>query len=181
MRILKENAVGLMIDVQSKLFPHIYEHEKLQNNTDRLLQGLKAMNTPMIVTEQYTKGLGETIEPLKNSLGEDYKPLEKMAFSCCGSGDFMKKLESLSRHYVIVFGIESHVCVLQTTLDLIEKEFQPVVVADCVGSRNPYDKKIALKRMRDEGAITTTYESILFEMTRISGTDEFKAISKIVK
>jgi nicotinamidase-related amidase len=93
----------------------------------------------------------------------------------------MKKLKESGKKNVILCGIESHVCVLQTTLDLIENGYQPVLIEDCVSSRNLNDKNIAVERMRQEGAIISTYESILFELLEVSGTEKFKEISKIVK
>jgi nicotinamidase-related amidase len=180
MRIKRENTIAVVIDIQEKLFPFIYEKDILTDRVARLIKGLKALGIEIIVTEQYTKGLGGTIKPVQESLG-DYKHLEKMSFSCCGLSDFDSKLSTSGKMYIIICGIESHVCVLQTVLDLIEKGYTPVLVEDCVSSRNPNDKKIAVERMRAEGAIITTYESILFELLEVSGTEEFKAISKIVK
>ncbi|MFA5404748.1 MAG: hydrolase [Ignavibacteria bacterium] len=180
MRIKKENTIAVVVDVQQRLFPFINENEKLSANIVRLIKGLKALGIEIIVTVQYSKGLGETIEPIKEALGE-YKHLEKMSFSCCGFPDFMESLKKSGKKNVIVCGIESHVCVLQTTLDLLEGKFQPVLIEDCVSSRNPNDKKFAVERMRQEGAIISTYESILFELLEVSGTETFKEISKIVK
>jgi nicotinamidase-related amidase len=145
-----------------------------------LIQGLKVLNIPVIVTQQYTKGLGSTIPKLFEVLERtDY--IEKVAFSCCDEGGFMDELNRLNRRYVIIAGIEAHVCVLQTTIDLIEKNFQPVIVEDCISSRSLNDKTIAIERMKAEGAIITTCESILFELLRYSGTSEFKEISRLVK
>lgn len=180
MRILVENTAGLIIDIQERLYPFIYDNEQLTRNTEILIKGLKALEVPLIVTQQYTKGLGETIVPIAEALGE-FEYLEKTAFSCCDDGGFSAELEGLDRKYIIVTGIEAHVCVLQTTIDLLEKDYVPVVVEDCISSRRPNDKKTAVERMRREGAVITTYESILFELLRYSGTDTFKAISKLVK
>jgi nicotinamidase-related amidase len=180
MRILKENSAGLIIDIQERLFPFIHENEKLTKNTRILIDGLKVLEVPLIVTQQYTRGLGATIVPVAESLG-DFEYLEKTAFSCCDDNDFNTVLAGVDRKFIIISGIETHVCVLQTTIDLLEKNFVPVVVEDCVSSRNPGDKAVAIARMRKEGAIISTYESILFELLRYSGTDQFRAISKLVK
>lgn len=180
MRIKKENTIAVVVDVQQRLFPFIYENEKLSSNMVKLVKGLKVLGIEIIVTVQYSKGLGETIEPVKDALG-DFNHLEKMSFSCCGFPDFMDVIKKSGKKNVIVCGIESHVCVLQTVLDLIEDKFKPVLIEDCVSSRNLNDKKIAIERMRQEGAIISTYESILFELLEVSGTETFKAISKIVK
>lgn len=180
MRILKENTVCVVIDIQERLFPHIYQHELLEKNSKILIEGLKALEIPIIVTQQYTKGLGPTIEPINQSLGE-YNHLEKMAFSCCDDEGFMQELKKMNKKNVIVLGIEAHVCVLQTTIDLLESDFNPVVIEDCVSSRTLNNKNIAIERMRQEGAVISTYESILFELCRYSGTEAFKTISKLVK
>ncbi len=180
MRILKKETAGLIVDMQERLFPHIFEHENIEKNTQILIMGLKILEVPIIITEQYRKGLGLTIPIIANAL-ENYESIEKMSFSCCDSDNFEAELERVNKKNVIIAGIETHVCVLQTVVDLIEAGYQPVVVEDCVSSRNENDKRLAIERMRQEGAIISSYESILFELARVSGTDSFKAISKLVK
>jgi len=180
MRIQKDHSIGLIIDIQERLFPLIREHEKIARNTAILIDGLKALKVPIIRTEQYVKGLGPTIAELDQRLTE-YRNIEKQSFSCCDEPRYMESLALSSREYVIIAGIESHVCVLQTVIDLLRNGYHPVVVEDCVSSRKENDKRIAIERMRKEGAIITTYESILFELCRHSGTEEFKAISRLVK
>jgi len=180
MRIIIEETVGLVIDIQERLLPHIHENEKLIHNVSILLEGLKALEIPVLITEQYRKGLGPTVAEVEEKLLR-FNPLEKMTFSCCDDNGFISELEMIRKKNVIICGIESHVCVLQTTIDLIAERYQPVVVADCISSRNESDKQIAIERMRQEGAIITTYESILFELARVSGTEKFKTISKLVK
>lgn len=180
MRILKENTAGLIIDIQERLFPFIHGNEALTRNTQILVNGLKALGVPIIVTQQYTKGLGETILPLRDVL-EPMDPIEKVAFSCCDEPNFTTKLAALGKSQVLLAGIETHVCVLQTALDLLETGYQPVIVEDCVSSRRLNDKAMAIERLRLSGAVITTYESILFELLRYSGTVEFKEISRLVK
>lgn len=180
MRILKEESCGLVIDIQERLFPHIHQHEILLKNTEILIKGLRILDVPILVTEQYRKGLGLTIPPIQAALIE-FNAIEKMAFSCCDNNDFVSSLKILNRKNIIISGIETHVCVLQTVMDLIQQGYQPVVVENCVSSRKENDKTVAIHRMRQSGAVITTYESILFELARISGNDKFKAISKLVK
>jgi hypothetical protein len=180
MRILKENTVGLFIDIQERLFPHMQEKEQLEHNLIRLCAGLKILEIPLLLTEQYTKGLGKTISPLRVALGE-IESTEKMTFSCMDEPLFKKALISTAKKYVIMSGIETHVCILQTAIDLIHEGFQPVIIEDCVSSRKNADKQTALKRMRQEGALISSLESVLFELLRESGTDTFKAISGLVK
>ena len=180
MRILKENTLALIIDVQDRLFPHINENKLLEKNLLLLITGLKVLEVPVIYTEQYPKGLGHTI-PSINELLVSYPMVEKTTFSCCDEPLFMKSVGDYGKQNIIIAGIECHVCVLQTVLDLLQRGISPVVIEDCVSSRKPNDRKIALKRMRQEGAVVSTTESILFELARVSGTEQFKAISKLVK
>jgi len=180
MRILKEQTAGLIIDIQERLFPHIYKNEKIAENTRILIEGLKALDIPLLVTQQYTKGLGDTIPEIVEVLPGRSR-IEKISFSCCDEPEFMKELIHLDKKFVIIAGIEAHVCVLQTALDLAEKNYVPVVVQDCVSSRKKNDFRMATERMRDEGIYITTYESVLFELCRFAGTDSFKQISRLVK
>ena len=180
MKVIKENTAAVFIDLQERLFPHMQNRDELKRNMIRLIRGLQALQVPMITTQQYTKGLGETIPEIREAIGE-VAQVEKISFSCCGNGDFMDQLEWQNKKFVIIAGIEAHVCVLQTVLDLLSDEYVPVVTADCISSRKVYDKEVAIERMRDSGAIISTYESILFELTGVAGTDVFKSISKIIK
>jgi len=180
MRILLEDTAAVCVDLQEKLTPVICEFDKVLKHIQILIDGLNILEVPIIVTEQYSKGLGCTIPEIKDHLRR-YNPLEKMTFSCCDSDEFCKKLKRSSKKNVIIFGTEAHVCVLQTVFDLLEMGFQPVVVEDCVASRKESDRNTALNRMRQEGAIVTSYESILFELSRVAGTEKFKQISKLVK
>ncbi len=180
MRILKENTGAIIVDVQERLVPHIHENRELINNLEILIKGLKTLDIPIVVAEQYTKGLGPTVEGIHKSLGE-YKSIEKTSFSCCDNGLIKDELSLLNKKWIIVAGIEAHVCVLQTVIDLIDIGYAPILIEDCVSSRKENDKKIAVERMKSEGAIIATYESILFELCRRSGTGEFKMISQLVK
>jgi nicotinamidase-related amidase len=180
MRIIKEQSSGLIIDIQERLHPHIYKHDVVSRNAIILIRGLKILNIPIILTQQYTKGLGDTVPEIKEALG-DCTPIEKNSFSCCDEPAFMESLGRTGKKYIIIGGTEAHVCVLQTTIDLIGKAFVPVIVENCISSRKNRDKKTAVERMRQEGAIITTYESLLFELTRFAGTSQFKEISKIIK
>jgi nicotinamidase-related amidase len=181
MKVYRKNVAGICVDIQSKLFPHINNYEQVEKNILKLIEGIRVFKLPIVTTEQYSKGLGSTIPSIQEALKEDYQPIEKTAFSCCRSHDVMKFLTDFNKTEVILFGIESHVCVLQTALDLLEIGGIPIIVEDCVASRNPNDKAVAIERLRQSGALITTYESLLFEICEVSGTEEFKAISKIVK
>jgi hypothetical protein len=180
MRIKKEASAGLVIDIQAKLFPHMDQREAFLKKCTLLLEGLNVLGVPLLVTEQYPKGLGGTVEEIARLVGPD-PPVEKMAFSCCDEPSVLQSAVLKSHKTLIVCGIEAHVCVLQTVVDLIAAGYTAVVVEDCITSRNGEDKRVAVERMRQEGAVVTTCESILFELARVAGTDSFKAISRIVK
>ena len=180
MRILKDNTAAVTIDIQEKLLPHINEGELILKNCLKLIEGLQMLDVPILVTQQYTRGLGPTVEPVIQKI-PGFRYIEKVSFSCCDEYTFVEELSSLERKIIILFGIETHVCVLQTCLDLLLSGYTPVVVEDCVSSRKAIDKRVAIERMRQEGAKITTLESLLFEMTRYAGNDLFKAISRLVK
>jgi len=180
LRIFSSDTVALVVDIQDKLFPHIDNNDSLKINCQILLSGLKVLEVPIIVTEQYPKGLGSTIKDL-SVLVDNFSPIEKLSFSCCGEKKFLEAVQGYGKRNIIIFGIETHVCVLQTVMDLIERGYHPVIIEDCVSSRKPKDRETALKRMAREGVIITTYESILFELCEVAGTDQFKQISKLVK
>lgn len=180
-RILqREKSALIVIDIQEKLLPVIYESERVVDNTVKLINGFKILNSPIYFTEQYPKGLGFTDSRIRSAL-EERTAIHKMSFSCFGAGNLFEELKSKNVKQIVVCGIESHVCVMQTALDLIANDFFVHVAADAVSSRRIFDYEIALERMRSNGAEISLTESILFEMLNVCGTDEFKAISKLVK
>lgn len=180
MRITKENTVGLVIDMQERLFPVMNEKEALLKNCQTLVAGLGELNIPTVVSQQYTKGLGETLPEIK-ALITDFEYIEKKEFSCWDTPEISDKLKALDAKNIIISGIESHVCVLQTAVDLKAAGLNPIVVMDCVSSRSAANYELAKERFRAEGIMMTSYESILFELTRSAGAPEFRAISKLVK
>jgi nicotinamidase-related amidase len=180
MRFTRDESVGVVVDVQERLFATMQHKERLEANLIILVGGLKALGIPLVKTQQYTSGLGPTIESVEQTLGE-LPVVEKLSFSCCEEPTFMKALEREKRRCVIVAGIESHVCVLQTVLDLQQGGYTPIVVEDCISSRKESDKATALLRMQAEGVRLTSYESILLELCREAGGDTFKQILRLIK
>ena len=180
MRITKENTTALFIDFQEKLFPAMDEKELLLKNTKILLEGLTTLDIPTVFTQQYSKGLGETIEELR-SLVPEFSAIEKTDFSCLGAEEYTDFLKANQCKNIILCGIEAHVCVLQTAVDLKEAGFNPIVVTDCINSRSNISKLGALDRFRFEQILMATCESILFELTRSAKAPEFRTISKLVK
>jgi nicotinamidase-related amidase len=180
MRILLENTIGLVIDIQERLLPVMAERESLIRNSRILINGLQILKIPLIVTQQYTKGLGATVPDIKEILHE-FEYIEKRAFSCCDEPAFMEQLKKSGAKNIIICGIESHVCVLQTAVDLRQAGFMPVVVMDCTSSRDLKSKDLAAERFRYEGVMMASCESILFELTRTSESTGFRDISGLVK
>lgn len=181
-RILLDDTQALLIDVQEKLMPHIENHAAITQKIITLIEGLQVLGVPVMRNEQYKKGLGDTLPQIVAALNEENQiSFEKLSFSVCDNPESYSHITKQERQTVLLFGIETHVCVLQTALDLLDQGFQPVIVADAVGSRNAFDKKTALHRMRDLGMVVTTVESILFELCRTAQNPHFKAISKLIK
>jgi nicotinamidase-related amidase len=180
MRVTAESSIGLIIDIQERLYPHIARKEDLLDRTRLLIRGLDALGLPVLFTQQYTKGLGPTIPEIQQ-LFSNFSSLEKRSFSCMDDASIAGHLQAAGRKFVVIAGIETHVCILQTVLDLKSAGYQPVVVTDCVSSRSLEDKDVALRRMAQEGAILTSCESLLFEFLRTSESPKFKEISALVK
>ena len=178
--IKRDDAVLVAIDFQEKLMPAMADPGILESTVVKLAKGVKALDIPVIVTQQYTKGLGETVKPIADALG-DYEPIDKMTFSAFGQPDFVQALEASKKKTVILIGIESHICVQQTAIELIDSGYSVFVIQDCIASRKVSDNLCSQQRMAAAGAIITTYESVLYELLRGAKADGFKAISAIVK
>lgn len=175
----EKKAALLIIDIQEKILKVMQNPEQLIQNILKLIKGINILQMPIFYTEQYPKGLGQTVMEIKNELEND--AIQKMSFSCFGADNLFEQLKKQNIEQVIVCGIEAHVCVQQTALDLLANGFQVNVLADIVSSRKKIDYEVALKRMKKHGAEITTYEAVLFELLNVSGTQEFKSISKIIK
>lgn len=180
MRILPEETCCVVVDYQEKILPAMAEKEQLIENSVKLLEGLKILEIPVMVTAQYAKGLGLNVPEIREAAGtEEY--CDKKSFSIYEDEGARAKLESFGRKNVILCGIEAHICVLQSIMGLVEAGYQPILIEDCVSSRKLHDKEISIERARVEGAIVTTYESLLFELTGGAGHEKFKQISNLVK
>ena len=175
-----DNSVLLIIDVQEKLFRTIHQKEQLTDNLQRLIKGIKVLEIPVLVTEQYPQGLGSTIPEIAQLL-PDCRPLPKVCFSCCGDVAFLQAFKKLNRKQVLIAGIESHVCVYQTAADLIAAGYEIYAVSDAISSRTGQNRDVGLKMMTQLGAKITSTEAALFELLKVAKGDKFKAISEIVK
>ena len=175
---ISDTAV-VIVDVQTRLVAAIHQAERMVDNARRLLAAAGVLDLPIVWTEQNPRALGPTVSELADLLPG--QPIEKMTFSCGGSQRFLDELANCQRPQVLLAGIETHVCVYQTAVDLIAAEYEVHVVADAVSSRDPENRAVGLQRMRDAGAVITTTETAIFELLVTAEDDRFGDILKIVK
>ena len=177
----REKTGLLVVDVQERLFPYIDHSCEVMKAMQKALQGFKILQLPIVVSEQYPQGLGETIGGLKAYLEAEQKFWTKSSFSCMEEPELRQYILSLPIQQWVLMGIEAHVCVLQTVRDLLSADKQVVVLNDAVSSRSIYDFSTAIAEMRDCGARISSIETILFELLKNSKAPEFKQISQLVK
>lgn len=175
----KEEAVLIIIDIQERLVPAMNMGERTTKNTNVLISMAKDMDIPIIVTEQYPKGLGSTVPQIEENL-EGAKKFEKNTFSGC-TEEVMAKLHESGRKKVIIAGMETHVCVFQTVRELLKQGYHVFAVADAVCSRTEENYKNGLYLMREMGAVVSNTETILFDLLKEAGTTQFKTLSKLIK
>lgn len=180
LRLTRTKAGLVVVDVQERLLPAIFEQQRVVQNTVRLIQGAAVLQVPIFATEQYRKGLGPTVPEVAGAI-PGFAPMEKLAFSACGATGFVSALKQKKVSEAILCGIEAHVCVSQTCLDLLDEGFRVFVVADAVSSRTPENYQFGLDRMRAAGVVIVSTEMALFELLEQAGTAEFKQILNLVK
>ncbi len=176
----RKNTLLLVVDVQERLLPHIHDHANMTDRLARFIRGTEILTVPTIVSEQYVKGLGSTVPAIQDAL-KAYEPLEKKAFSCMGDEAMAAAIKATRRKEILLTGIETHVCVYQTACHLLERGYGVHLVTDCVSSRTAENRDLAIRKLDAQGAQMTSMEMALFELMGVSGTDEFKAVSKLVK
>ncbi|KUG23796.1 isochorismatase [hydrocarbon metagenome] len=174
------DAVFVIVDIQGSLAQVMSDKESLFANAVKLIKGLKILNLPIIITEQIPQKLGKTLPQIAAEL-EGVNPIAKESFSCWGENNFKKELEEFNRRQVILIGIECHVCVYQTALDLISNGYTVHLVADAVSSRTPENRQIGIDAMKNAGAKITSTEMVLFELLRTAADPKAKEFFKIVK
>jgi len=175
-----ENACLVIVDIQEKLLPVMADPEQVVRNSAVLIQIAKALNIPILWCQQVPKALGPTVGEL-SSLLDGAEPIDKSTFSCCGDEAFMKRIDALKAQTAIICGIESHVCVFQTAMDLIKHGLYVHVVADATSSRTNENKTIGINRMAKEGAVITSTEMLLFELLRDAKHPKFRELAKLIK
>ncbi len=171
----------LVIDVQDKLISAMDQqlYQQLLQNVPLLIEGFKTLGLPILATEQYSKGLGHTITELQDATEQCC--IEKLTFSCCGDDGFISALDKSKARQIVVVGMETHVCVLQTVIDLLDQGYVVHLVRDAVSSRFAADYSNALELAAAAGAVITTTETTLFQLVKVAGSDNFKSISKLVR
>lgn len=182
MRLTREGSTLVVVDVQERLFAAMdAEHrEEVVRNLKVLAATARRLSLPIVVTEQYPKGLGHTLPELREALGP-IEPLEKVTFSCCDTEGFSARLKAAKTRQVILVGIEAHVCVLMTGLDLLAEGFAVHLAADAVTSRTQGNWRIGVEQLRQAGAVITGTESVLFQLLQKADTDDFRALVKLIK
>ncbi len=181
-QLTPDRAVLLLIDLQEKLLPLIRHHDTIVSATHRLLDGSRPFELPVIATEQYPKGIGPTVESVRQRLqATDVNVIEKLTFSAWACREVRDRMLAIDRPQVILVGIEAHVCVQQTALDLASRDYDVFVCADAIGSRGRIDEEQSLARMRQDGVWVTTVESVLFELCDACDTPQFKAMIEVIK
>ncbi len=176
-----EKAAFVIIDVQEAFRASIADFDDLAKRIAVFADGAKLLGVPIIITEQYPKGLGRTAAEILGVLSGNAEIIEKTQFSSCGANSFNEQLKNTGATQIIVAGLEAHVCVNQTVHDLLAGDFQVHLLCDCIASRNEANKQIAVQKMQASGAIPSSVETALFELMRDARHEQFKAIQKLIK
>ncbi len=176
----REDSVLLIVDIQEKLAAVMKERDKVVGNNLHLIELAKMIGMPVMVTEQYPKGLGRTVTDIREAL-PFYRPIEKMTFDCCGQPPFLEELKEHNKRNVVLTGMETHICVLQTCIGLLKGGINVHLVQDAVCSRTEENWKIGVEFMREAGAVVTSTETALFQLLKVAGTEEFKKMSQRIK
>jgi nicotinamidase-related amidase len=170
----------MVVDIQEKLLPRIDGADRIVERSVRMIEGAKVLGVPVIATEQYPKGIGPTVEPVRQALG-DATVLEKTAFSSLGDSKVVEAVRATAAKTLFLVGIEAHVCITQTALDGLDMSLAVHVVTDAVGSRDSGDRDVALRRIESAGAALVTSEMALFEWVKDASSPAFKGVLNLVK
>lgn len=179
--LTKQNTALVIIDIQERLASVMKVKDDVIKNTNYLIELAKMFAIPIIITEQYKKGLGGTVPEIADNLPPEAKYVEKITFSCCDEPTFNDVVAQTARTHFVIAGMEAHICVTQTALGLMQKGKFVHIVSDAVCSRAKTNYKTALALLRDAGAVITSTETVLFQILQTAGTEEFKKISKLIK
>jgi nicotinamidase-related amidase len=183
MTLDRERTALVVIDVQERLFPAMdADHrEEVMRNIKVLTATARRLHLGTLVTEQYPKGLGHTLQELKDTLPAEAQPVEKVAFSCLEVDAFRSRLAATGARQLLLAGIEAHVCVLMSALDLLAEGYAVHIVADAVTSRTQANWRLAMAQLRQAGAVVTTTETVLFQLLRQADTDDFRELARLIR
>ena len=180
-RIVKDEAALVVVDFQERMVPAMYDGAGAVTEAVKLIKGFIAIGCPVLVTQQYTKGLGESVAEIKEAF-EPFEYIEKSSFSVMGDEHFRNVINGTGRKTVVLCGVEAHVCVMQSALDMMEAGYDVFLATDAISSRRERDEQPAIMRMIHSGVTLTTVESVLFELLdNDSKSDTFKTISRLIK
>jgi nicotinamidase-related amidase len=180
MMLEADHTMLVVVDIQDRLANVMHEKELLFENARKLVKGIRVLNVPVLWVEQNPQGLGPTIPEVAELLS-DVQPISKVCFNCCRNDHFLEALHALDRRQILIAGIETHVCVYQTAVDLADRGHEVQVVTDAVSSRDVRNKELGLEKMRDSGVGWTSVETALFEMLKVAEGPQFKEMLAIVK
>jgi nicotinamidase-related amidase len=176
-----QNTILVCIDIQENLAKAMFDRDRLLANSRKLISGFNVLKIPILWTEQNPDRLGATLPEIAEVMPAGARPVSKMSFSCCGSEDFLQALKPRRRTDMLLIGIETHICVLQTAMELLDLGFRVQAAADCVCSRTPDNNGVGIERMRSMGVQITSVETALFELLRSASAPQFREIAKIIK
>lgn len=177
----RQQTALVVVDLQEAFRTVINDFPLILERTSIAVRGFQTLGLPIIITEQYPKGLGSTAEEIRYSLPDNFEFIEKTAFSSCGARPFQEKLKETGVTHVVLCGVETHICVNQTAHDLLTEAFEVHILTDCVGSRFAIDKETALRKMQMNGVIPSTVEMALFELLRDAKHEQFKEVQALIK
>lgn len=176
-----EDSLILIIDIQEKLLNAVFNKEKVEKKSAIIAETAKILGIPVVITEQYPKGLGNTISAIKETLAENSEVFEKTAFSALSNENILNAIKKHNKKQIIVLGIETHICVSQTTSALLNLGYEVNVIKDACGSRAEVEYNAGLERMKDNGAFIITTEIALFEWLKSAKHPDFKAVQALIK
>lgn len=176
-----EKTALVIVDMQEAFRSPIPDFALIAERTSLAVRGFSLLNIPIIVTEQYPKGLGRTVEEILLCLPDEFEVIEKTTFSACGEGTFNEKLEATKATQIVLCGIESHICVNQTAHELLDKGYQVHLLQDCISSRLTHDKYTGIEKMKQSGVIPSNVEMVLFELLKDSKHEQFREIQNLIK
>jgi nicotinamidase-related amidase len=180
-RLSREHVALAVVDMQEAFRTVISDFAEVAMRIGIAVQGARLLEVPILVTEQYPKGLKRTAMEVNRHLPAETKIIEKLCFSSCGADDFLPRLQSHGVRQVLVCGVEAHICVAQTVLDLLAANYEVFLLVDCITSRSPQSKEVAISRLTAAGAVQSNVEMALFEMMRGADSPQFKAIQNLVR